>query len=84
MLPLIGKYVWGSIGAIAFDFEFVTLKGHCQGHSDFKGLISRKGAELGHVLLSDTNRKSNMESPTAPSYFTLGNLVRSKSRSLRL
>ena len=38
-----------SIGAIAFDF--CNLKGHRQGHSDFKGLyISRNGAELGHVL----------------------------------
>ena len=68
---------------VQLHLTFVNLKGHCQGHSGIKA-ISRKGAELGHVLLLDTNRKSHMESPTAPSHLTLGDLVRSKSRSLRL
>ncbi len=50
----------------------------------FRMLISGKGAELGPVLLLDTNRKSYMQSPTAQSHLTLGDLVRSKSRSVRL
>ncbi len=35
----------------------VTLKGQCQSHSDFESLylvkefLSRKGSELGHILL---------------------------------
>ncbi len=42
----------------------VTLKVQCQGDSDFRRLISRNGAaELGHMLLSNTNRKSYMASP---------------------
>ncbi len=70
----------GSLGAIAFDFrEHERLR-----LFQFQTLIFRKGAELGHVLLLGTNRKSHMESPTAQSHFNLGNLVRSNSRSLRL
>ncbi len=53
VLSIIGKYVWGSIGAIAFDFRELDS----QGHSYFQRLISRKGSELGHVLLLYTNRK---------------------------
>ncbi len=59
------------------------LKGHSMSIR-FRRLISRKGAELGHVLLLDTNRKSHMESPTAPSHLTLSDFVMSKSMSLRL
>ncbi len=62
-----------SIGAIAFDFR--ELERSLLRSLRFGRLISRKGSELGHVLLLDTNRKSHMESPTAPSYLTLGDLV---------
>ena len=33
--------------------------------------ISRKGAELGHMLLLNSNRKPYMESPMTLSYLTL-------------
>ena len=45
-------------------------------------LVSRKGFQLGHVLLLNTNRKSHMSS-TAPSHLTLSDFERSMSRSLR-
>ncbi len=53
---------------VQLHLTFVNLKGDCQGHPDFEVLpgIFHKGAELGHVLLLDTNRKSHMESLTAP------------------
>ena len=70
------------IGAITFDFS--DLERSVSRSFRFRKLISRKGAELGHVLLLDTNRKSHMESPTAPSHLTLSDLVRSRSRSLTL
>ncbi len=38
-----------SIGAITFDL--VTLKGQCQGRSEF-GSVYRKGGELRHVTVS--------------------------------
>ncbi len=69
------------MGSPLVQLHLTSLEGHCQGHSDSM-LISRKGAELDHMLLLDTNRKSHMESPTVPSHLTLGDLVRSKSRSL--
>ncbi len=48
----------------------MSLKG--QDHSDFEGLyFVKEQIELGHVLLLNTNRKSNMESPTTPSHLTL-------------
>ena len=49
---------------VQLHLTLVTLKGRCQGHSGFEGLYLVK--ELGHVLLLDTDRKSHMESPTAP------------------
>ncbi len=39
---------------VQLHLTLVTLKGQFYGHSDF---ISRKGAELGHMLLLDTTRK---------------------------
>ena len=42
---------------------YMALKGQCQGHSRFRRLISRKEAELGHVFLLNTNRKSHMGGP---------------------
>ena len=44
--------------------------------------ISRKGVELGHALLLNTNNKSH--SPTPQSGLTLSHFERSKSRSLRV
>ncbi len=51
----------------------------------FRSLISRKGAELGHMLLPvlDINRKQYMGSPMTLSHLTLGDLERPISRSLR-
>ncbi len=37
-------------------FKLVILKGQCQDNSDLESYISHKGAELGHVLLLNTNR----------------------------
>ncbi len=52
----------GGIDGIAFDFcELETVK--------VTPIMSRKGAELGYVLLLDTNRKSHMESPATPSHW---------------
>ena len=50
----------------------------------FRRLIFRKGSELGHVLLENTNRKSYMWSPIALSHFPLNGLERSMGRSFRL
>ncbi len=44
-----------SIGAIAFDFR--ELQRLLSRSLRFRRLIARKGAELDHVLLLDTNRK---------------------------
>ena len=49
----------------------------------FQSLISRKGAELGSMLLLTIKRKPYMASPMALSNLTLTDLERSKSRSLR-
>ena len=49
----------------------------------FQCLISRKGTELGHVLVLSTNRKSHIGSLPVPSHLTLSDLERLKSRSLR-
>ena len=49
----------------------------------FWRLTPRKGAELGHMLLLNTNRKPYMWSPMTLSHLTLSYLERSISRSLR-
>ncbi len=64
-------------GAITFDFS--KLERSMSRSLRFGRLISHKDAELGHVLLLDT---THIESPIAPSHLILGDLVRSKSRSL--
>ncbi len=46
----------------------------------FLVLISRKGDALGHMLLLNINRKSEMCSPMAPSHLTPSHLERLKSR----
>ncbi len=51
----------------------VTLKGQCQGLRFWK-LISLKGAELGHMLLLNINRKAYKESPMTSSHLTLSDL----------
>ncbi len=71
-------YAWLSIGANAVDFR--ELERQLSRSLRFQWLISRKGA--GHVLLLDTNRKSHMDSPTAPSHLTLGDLVRSTVKAI--
>ncbi len=50
----------------------------------FQSVLPRKGAKLGPMLLLTTNRKPNMASPMASTFFTLSDLERSKSRSLSL
>ena len=53
-----------SVGSIAFDFRELETS---QSRSlRFRRLISRKGAELGHVLLIRHQKEKHMESPTAP------------------
>ncbi len=49
----------------------------------FRSLIPRKGAQLGPMLLLNSNRKSCIGSSMALSNLTLSDLERSKSRSLR-
>ncbi len=48
----------------------------------FQSIISRKGAELGRMLLLTMYRKPYMGSPMTPSLFHLNDLERSKSRLL--
>ncbi len=48
----------------------------------FQSFISCKGAELGHMLLLNINRKAYKESPMPSSHLTLSDLERSNSRSL--
>ncbi len=43
--------------------------------------MSYKGAELGHLLLLNTNMKSHMGCPTAPSDLTLSDTVTLKGQS---
>ena len=50
----------------------------------FRGLIFCEGAELGHKLLLNINRKAYMESPMTSSHMTLSDLERWNSRSVRL
>ncbi len=64
LLNIDRKVLWGFIGASAFDIR--ELERFMSRSLRFQRLISRKGAELGHVLLLDTN------SLTAPSHFYLG------------
>ena len=49
----------------------------------FQSLISRKGAELGPMLLLPINRKPYMASLMTPSPLTFRELERSTSKSLR-
>ncbi len=70
----------GSIGVITFDFS--DLERSMSRSFRFGRLISRKGADSGHVLLLNTNKKSHVESLTAPSHLTWSDLERLNSRSL--
>ncbi len=65
---------------VQLHLTFVILKGYCQGHSDFESL-SRKGAELGQILLLDATMKPYIWSPIALSHLTLSDLERPNSRS---
>ncbi len=68
-------YIWSPFLLVWLYLILVTLKGQCQGHSESKVYICKE-AELGHVLLLNTNRKSHMGCPKSPSYLTLSDLVR--------
>ncbi len=69
-----------SIGAITFDYS--DLERSVSRSLRFRRLTFRKRAELDHVLLINTNRKSYMGSPTAASsHLTLSELERLKSKS---
>ena len=48
----------------------------------FQSLISRKGVQLGPMLLLTMSRKPYMPSPMTSSLLTMSDLERSKSRSL--
>ncbi len=54
-----------SIGAITFGINDLERS------MSLRFRRSRKGAELDHVLLLNTSRKSHMGSPAAPSHLTL-------------
>ncbi len=58
----------------------VTFKDQRQICLRFRSTISCKGAELGHILLLNINRKLYMGSPIPPTYFTLSDIERSKLR----
>ncbi len=49
----------------------------------FRSLISCEGAELGHILLLNINRKAHVSSQMTLSHLTLSDLKRSNPRSLR-
>ncbi len=46
----------------------------------FRSLVSRKGAEIGHMLLIN-HRKPYMASPMTPSHLTLSDLEKVKGHS---
>ncbi len=48
----------------------VTLKGQCQSHFRFWNFISRKGAQVGHMVLLNINRKAYKGSPMTLSHLT--------------
>ncbi len=48
----------------------------------FRNLLSRKGDQLGPILLLNINKKSYFGSPMALSHLTFSDLERSRSRSL--
>ncbi len=70
-----------SIDTITFDLG--DLESSMSRSLRFRRLISRKGAELGHILLFNINRKAHMWGLITLSHLTLSNFERSKSRSLR-
>ncbi len=64
----------------------LTLSDHEESNSRtlrFRSLISCEGAELGHMLLLNINRKAYMESPMTSLDLIRSDLERSKSRSLK-
>ncbi len=73
------RNIWESIDVITFDFN--DLERSMSRSLIFGRLISRKGADSGHMLLLNTNKKSHGESLTAPSHLTWGDLERLNSRS---
>ncbi len=64
-------------------FELERLEKSTPRSLRFQSLISRKGAELGPILILTINRKPYMASPMVLSNLTFTDLQRSKSRSLR-
>ncbi len=61
----------------------LTLSDLIQDRSDFQPLLSCNGAELGHILLLNINRKACMGSSKTLSHLTLSDLERSlRFRSL--
>ncbi len=83
LLNINGKVLWG-VHWYNFTFDCSDLEMPLSRSLRFRRLKSFKGSELGYMLLLDTNRKSHMDSPTAPSHLTLSDFVRSMCRSLRL
>ncbi len=63
-------------------FDFSDLERAMPSLLTFQRLMSRKVAELGHVLLLKTNRKSHTGNPTEPSHLNLSYLERLKSSQI--
>ena len=63
-------------------FDPSGLERSISGSLRFRKLTSRKGAELGHMLLLNINRKHYMGSPMTLSDLAVNDPERSKSRPL--
>ncbi len=68
----------GSNDTIGFD-----IQGRKTRSLRYGSLISPKWAKLGHMLLLNTNNKSDVGSPLSPSHLNLCDLEKSNSNSLR-
>ena len=62
----------------------VTLKGQSQGHSDFKVFYLVMEPKVRPYVTINHQQESIYGDPMTPSHFTLSDLERSMSRSLRL
>ena len=67
-------------GGSPMTLSHLTLKGQLSRSHRLQRLISCKAAELGHMLLLNTNRKSCMGSTKSSWHLTLSDLERSKLR----
>ncbi len=71
LLNIIKKAYRESVSVSVIIFEFSDLERSMSRPLKFWKLISRKGAELGHMLLLNINRKPHMGSPMTLSHLAL-------------